>query len=711
MKTEAMTEDNLNAYLSKEIEDCIGDAIQSDVGASRKKALEYYLNLPRGDEEDYRSQIQDSTVHDTVETLLPGLLAPFLTDEDVVDFVPRQTNDKEGAKKRTKLVNYVIMNDNEGLKIIYQFAKDGLLQKNGFLYVDWLEKNCVTMRTKRGSIMDLQAIQNDPANTIIKVMAEVNDRFVEQKEFAKLPPEQLMQSKFEVKYRERKQEGIVKIVNIPPEHMLVHKDATCLEPPRLIGWREQKTISQLKAEGYSQDKLDQLSNAIDTDDNWDFNGERTTRKLEQGGNTEYNNSQMSDSKTSNLVWVTVLFCYVDYDNDGYTEYRKIIRAGTGSNSKNIVLYNEEIDECPIVWWTPTIMPHQMFGRSLADDGFEVQDMKTALIRGMMNATYDIEPSYVVAEDGCVESTLDDLYNRQPRSLIMVKSPDAIRELSENTPDISNAYQLLQYADLIRETRTGVTKQMQGVDPDILQDKTATEASLQSSASMQVTELKIRLFALGIKDLCVKVDRLLQKYQTEPRWVRIAQDQAPVQTNPQDWDNEVDVIVKVGLGTGTKQQQVQNLMMINNFQTQDLQMQQGNVTPENRMNLYEQFVSLTGLGSASMYFGTGNKDDTQQKMIQDAQAQAFEEGRQAGAQEAAQQLQAEDKQRQAQKDQSDAALKQMDMQMRQQEHSDKMQLEVIKQSDKAKNEQAKIDIETLKLLKEANSNGNENRQSN
>jgi hypothetical protein len=168
---------------------------------------------------------------------------------------------------------------------------------------------------------------------------------------------------------------------------------------------------------------------------------------------------------------------------------------------------------------------------------------------------------------------------------------------------------------------------------------------------------------------------------------------------------MDVNVKVGLGTGTKQQQMQSLMTINELQLNDLQMQQGNVTPENRLNFYEQLVALTGLGNSSIYFGSGNKDDAQQKVIQDAQAKAFEEGRQAGAQEAAQQLQAEDKQRQAQKDQSDVALKQMDMQQRRQEHNDKMQLEFAKEGNKAKFEQSKIDIEALKFLKEGSNNDN------
>lgn len=697
-----MTDDKLNGFLNNELEQCIGYHVQSDVVKERKKALEYYLNLPRGDEEEYRSRLQDSTVNDVVESFLPGLLAPFLSSEDVVEFVPRRSNDKDMAKQQTTLVNYVIMNDNEGDKILYQFAKDGLLQKNGFLYVDWSEKECVNIRVKRGDLMTLETIQSNPANEIIKIMVEVNDRFVEQKEFAALPPEQLMQARFEVKYRERKQEGRVKIENIPPEYMLVHRDAVLLQEPRIIGWMERKSISELRAEGYDKEAINSLIAAVN--DEGDLTGERSVRQLKQSGVTE-NYDDSSDDMASRRVWVTVLFTHVDYDGDGYAEYRKIIRAGKGSDSQTTIIYNEEIDFCPIVSWTPIVMPHQYFGRSLADLSIEVQDMKTALMRAMMNATYDIEPSYVVAEGALGSSTLDDLYNRQPRSLILASDINGIRELQENTPDIGNAYQLLQYADYIRETRTPVTRMMQAVDPDLLNNKTATEATIQSNASMQRQELIIRLFASAVRELCVKTHQLLLKYQMEPRWIRLSENQEPIQTNPQDWDAEMDVSVKVGLGTGTKQQQMQHLMMIRQMQMEDMQMQLPTVTPDKIVATEHQIVAMANLGNGDIYFNDvpapEQDDDGQQAMIQQAQAEAFEQGREAGAQETAEQLRAEEKQMQAQKVQIDAAGKQMDMQHKQQEHGDKMQLEVMKEQNRAAIEQAKIEIQAAKLIREAN----------
>lgn len=682
IQSNEMTDEQLNGFLNYEIQNCIGDTVQSDISANRKKALEYYLNLPRGDEEEGRSKLQDSSVNDAIEAFLPGLLAPFLSGEDVVEIKLRQKNDLEQEKQQSILINDVFKKDNDGDKILYQFAKDGLLQKNGFAYVDWSEKNCVTLRVQRVNYLGLQDILQNPQNKIIKIAVEINDRFVEQKDFESLPPEQLIDAQFEVKYRESKQEGKIKIANIPPENMLVHKDATYLEQPRLIGWREQKTISDLKAEGYEQDKLDLLANALNDNDSGDFNGERITRKLEQSGATEDSTNFANDNANS-LVWVTVLFANIDYDGDGYAEYRKIIRAGTNLNAQNIILYNEEIDLCPIVWWTPIIMPHQMFGRSFADLTFSIQDAKTALTRAIMNAVYDIEPSYLISEQAASGTTLlDDMYNRQPRSLILTNDINGIRELSENAPDITNAYQFLEHFDAVRETRTPVTRMMQAVDPDLLKDKSATEATIQSNASMQRQELIIRLFALGVKELCLKIYQLLVKYQHEPRWIRMSTNAEPIQVNPQYWDSEIDINIKVGLGTGNKTEQFQRLMQLLQLHIQEEQSGSGIATPDKRLAIYSQIISLSNLGNVDLYFNeikqNPESDGGQQAMLQQAQAQAFEEGRNAGAQEASQQLNAERQQMEAAK-----------LQLEQQKHADKINLDLLKESNKMQLEQQKL----------------------
>lgn len=696
-KAQQMDDDRLNAFISYELQQCIGYAGHSNnITAERKKALAYYLNLPRGDEEEGRSQLQSSDVNDNVEAFLPGLLAPFISNDDVVQFT-RLTSDAD-TKEEARAVNYSIMNDNNGEIILYVFAKDGLLQKNGFLYVDWSEKKCVRIRKQRLNFMQMQQLSQNKDISIIKAMVIVDGKPVEQKE---IHPEMLMSSMFEVQYREVKTEGRIKIANIPPEYMFVHKDANGMDDPRMIGWIERVTISDLRAEGVEDDKLEQLKNT--NSDYSDIDGERRIRTDKQSGTIDTaNNDAVDNDESSRRVWRSVLFTHVDYDGDGYAEYRKIIRAGNGRDAQNVILFNEEIDICPIVTWTPIIMPHQYFGRSLADLIFDIQDMKTALLRNMMNAVYDIEPSFLIDMNKTADSTIDDYYNRAPRSLIEVGDVTAFSPLNENTPDIANAFQIMQYADAMRETRTPVTRQMQAVDPDLLQDKTATEANIQHNASAQRQELIIRLFGFAVRELCYKVYQLLIKNQSEPRLLRLNENEPPVQVNPAYWDADMDVSVKVGLGTGSKQQQLQSVMMILNAQLQNLQLQLGNVTPDKLSATYSQLVAASGLGNADIYFNDMGKDKDQaaEQQTKAAQAKAFEEGRQAGGQEAAQQLDAEGKQMQAQQMQQDAAQKQAELAFKQKQHDDNVQLKLAELQAKHDLEDKKLQVEGARIMAEA-----------
>jgi hypothetical protein len=697
-----MTEQDLSLFLQAEIENCIGYNDSNEIVTQRKEALKFYRNEPDGREQEGKAKVQDSTVHDVVEAALPPLLAPFISNDAMVEFTPRgENNNLDEAKEQTTLVNHVLMVDNNGTEILYQFAKDGLLQKNGFLYADWVEKKCTNIRMQKLNYAQLLELQKDENNAILKIAVQLPDNsFVEPKQ--ELQPEILMQSNFEVQYRQSKTMGMVKINNIPPENMLVHEEAKYGETPKIIGWQEKTTISNLRAEGVSEEKIEELLKFCDEDS--DYNGETQQRQNLQGNRNDKETSINPYDKSSTIVWRTIIFCHVDFDGDGYAEYRKIIRAGGIRNRQSIIIYNKEVDICPIVTWTPCIMPHEYFGRGLGDMAMPIQEITTSLLRVIMDNAYNLENKYAInSRENAL--AIEGMRNLHENDVVLFDDINNMRLLNEVKPNPAELINLMEIAERMREKRTGITRQMQAIDPDVLNDKTATEATIQSNASAQRQELQIRLFALGVKDLCVVIQKLLIKNQTEPRWLRITQSEEPISMNPAYWDSEMDVNVKVGLGTGTKQQQMQSLMTINELQLNDLQMQQGNVTPENRLNFYEQLVALTGLGNSSIYFGSGNKDDAQQKVIQDAQAKSFEEGRQAGAQEAAQQLQAEDKQRQAQKDQSEVALKQMDMQQRRQEHNDKMQLEFAKEDNKAKFEQSKIDIEALKFLKEGSNNDN------
>lgn len=81
-----MTERDLCALM----ENMIGDAatyIDTELGPARAKATRYYNGEPFGNEEDGRSKVVMTEVHDQIQSILPSLLRVLFSADRVVEFV------------------------------------------------------------------------------------------------------------------------------------------------------------------------------------------------------------------------------------------------------------------------------------------------------------------------------------------------------------------------------------------------------------------------------------------------------------------------------------------------------------------------------------------------------------------------------------------------------------------------------------------------
>jgi hypothetical protein len=133
--------------------------------------------------------------------------------------------------------------------------------------------------------------------------------------------------------------------------------------------------------------------------------------------------------------------------------------------------------------------------------------------------------------------------------------------------------MLQYLDQIQEKRTGVSMASQGLDPNILQNTTATAVAAMQNAAASKVELMARMFAEGgVRDMFKKILHLLCKYQDKPRVVRLRGKYVSI--DPREWDSSYDVTVNVGLGTGNRQEQMAMLAMV--LQKQEQLLGQGGI---------------------------------------------------------------------------------------------------------------------------------------
>jgi len=96
-------------------QDIIG-IINNELGSINKpdyeKPLDYYLGNARGDEVEGRSTVISTDVADSIEWLMPDIMASFTSDNEIVCFDPVSEGDEDQAQLETEFVFSQLMKEN-----------------------------------------------------------------------------------------------------------------------------------------------------------------------------------------------------------------------------------------------------------------------------------------------------------------------------------------------------------------------------------------------------------------------------------------------------------------------------------------------------------------------------------------------------------------------------------------------------------------------
>ena len=602
-KNKELSNLELQSLLSGQIQNALG-YLGGDLSDSRTKSLEYYLGDKLGTEIDGRSQVVSTDVADTIESLLPNLLRVFTASDKVVHCEPMTAEDVPMADQATAYLNHVFYKENDGFKLLYNFFKDALIEKNGFLKIYWDDSEKVDYETYENlSIVEKEALQDtkDEIETVEEEIFEDEDakeefeKVLEQYELQGIDVSQVQVPNFNLyncKIKRIKKTGRVKIESIPPEEFLIDRNAKTIEDADFVSHKVLMTRSDLVAMGYPQDEIDELPKS-DLDI---YNTEQTVRL------TDVDDYKISSSTDTSTEKVLVYESYVkyDYDQDGIAELRKIVSAGSDGNH---ILSNMPCDSVPFVTITPIPMPHRFYGRSISELVEDVQLMKSTVMRQLLDNMYLTNNNRVAVMDGMVN--MDDLLTTRPGGIVRTKQPpNQVMQPLQAQPISQQAFPLLNYLDSVREARTGVSKEAQGLSPDTLNAKTATGVNALMQQTQMRSELIARVFAeTGVKDLFKKIFELMVKYQDKEKIIMMSNQYIPVR--PTEWKDRFNISIVVGLGTGSKEQQTIMLNSILERQLQAFQLQGGKEMPmvnlKNMYNTLTKMVENAGLKNVETYF--------------------------------------------------------------------------------------------------------------
>ena len=569
----------LKNLIDSEIDNSIG-FLMTDTIDDRRKALDYYLRRPYGNEIEGRSQIVTGEVAEVVDGALPQLVRVFTASEDIVRFEPKGPGDEEGAKQATEYVNWVFYRDNDGFLVLHNWFKDALLQKTGIVKAYWDTKINVTK----------EEYQNLTDDELVLLMSDGTREVVEQdttEEVAGIGQDGMpvIMRSHSVKVSKKTTSGNVVVENVPPEEFLISKRAIDIKSAPFVAHRRLVTRSELTAMGFDAETIAALPSNTDLE----FSEERIAR---------FDQSEQPDVQSMDITMeeVEVFECYLraDMDDDGIAELRKVVYAG------HEILSDEEIDLVPFHSLCPIPIPHKFFGNSLADRAMDIQLIKSTITRQILDNLYLTNNARTGVVEGQVN--LDDMLSVAPGGVIRMKNPNAIVPINV-APVANQAFPMLEYLDGIQSKRTGISDMQQGLNPDILQNVTAAAIAATQSASSGKIELIARIFAeTGVKSLFQGILHLVTKYQDKPRMIRLRGKYVPI--DPRTWSNQYDLSISVGLGTGNKQEQMAMLQMVMAKQEQIIQ-QYGPANPMVSIGQYRttmgKFIEAAGFKDVSEFF--------------------------------------------------------------------------------------------------------------
>ena len=560
------TEQELMTRIKQEISDSLG--YDGEISLQREEAIKYYYALPFGNEVEGRSQYVDSTVQDTVEWIKPSLMRVFASGDEMVKFTPHGPEDVQAAEQATDYVNYVFTKDNPGWEILYSWFHDALLQKNGIVKVWWDEYE----EEKREEYHNLGELEFE------YLIAQDDVEVIEHTEVA---GNEMEETYHDVVIKRVGYNGKIKIENVPPDEFLISREAKGIQDARFVCHRVKKTVSELR-EMYGDDwDVGELGAGYNEEV---YNAERMARYEIDDSFAWGTGLNESGEEALREYWLHESFIQTDYDDDGIAELRKVCSVG------DHIFSNEEIDKVPFVSITPLKIPHKFFGLSVADLVMDLQLIKSTLMRNLMDNAYNQNFGRYAVLEG--QANLDDLLTQRPGGVVRVKSPNAVMPLA--TPPLQpESFQMLGYLDEVREARTGVNKNTQGINADALTSHTTATAvnAVMTNAQSRV-ELIARQFAeTGVKELMYCIYELLLKYQDKERVVMLRNEWVPVR--PDMWSDKMDCTVSVALGNGSKDQQMAHLSQMLQFAAQAMQGGLPIVTPQNMYNLGAALIKAMG----------------------------------------------------------------------------------------------------------------------
>jgi hypothetical protein len=530
----ALSDDKFLSIVAEQRRQSIGFGFSNDatLASDRETALEYAKGeMSDAPSLENRSGAVSTDVAEAIETVTPDLVEMLTAGDEVVTFQPSSEQDEQAAEQESDYVRHVFMQENPGFLILTTAIKEALTIKLGVVKAWWEgEEEEVSERNEGKSVIEYAAaLQAQQAGEITLEDVEQN------------PPESVIeQPTYSYTVKSTQYNGCAKVMAVPADDFTVAQNTVRLSDTAYCAMKSRPYVQDLIAQGYDRETVESLppySGASEDAQN------QESLDLARDTAGEHSSGQYAQSTHPGLKIVEVVEHYVrvDADDDGKPELWKVVTGG----GETIFLDKERVDQVPFAAITPYLVPHRFLGRSLADVLLEIQRIKTALLRMLLDSGYfALNQRHEVAMEQANAFTLTDLVRNTPNAPVRSKNGMAVRPLTSAglSFDVQGA---LEYISVMGEQRSGVKRHSMGLNPDTLHD-TASGALSQLDEARRRIRFMGRVFAeTGLKDLFLILHNVIRTNARQAATVKLRGSWASI--DPSQWGVRKAMTVEVGPG--------------------------------------------------------------------------------------------------------------------------------------------------------------------
>lgn len=573
--------------------------IESHISDARILGEAYYEGQTRLVPTPGRSKVTVSVARDAIKSVMTSIGRVFTQTDTIAEFASDDEIDQAVCKEMTLYTNNVF-HKYGGYVSLMEAATDALKSRVGIVLV--------RLNQKEVKLPNVKPDQYDYDDSGVFEEIQGGEAEYVQRTAPPLPTQPPPQGapqpqKPPPKPKEEKYYRNAWVLDcVPPETFIIDEYATNIENARLVGIRRLLTISEVieatrnLEEKYTEKAftLEELYSEPPGDDSSALQNETNRRRHFDMDAYSENPSE----RAAKRILFTEIWIKIDREGDGEAELRHMLCVGP----LYTIYYDAPIQCVPVAMFKADLQPHVPFPISMAEDLVQDQDGQTSILRSIIDNVALVNAPRTLINDGI--TNLEDAKKTDIGSMIRVNGPldQAMRELA--TPFAAGeTLPVLEYMRTVSESRSGVTKLSQGIDPNALQ----ATSRIAANAAVQGGDARIELICrnlaeTGVKSLFTAIVRVAM-YEMKGNQSILMPDGQFKQISPKMWHDQVAVNVTVGMGNGKIEEKMGALQQLLAFQADQFKtFGPGNpfVTWDNLRNTQKAILRLAGIKTIQDY---------------------------------------------------------------------------------------------------------------